>query len=137
MAASRFARVTVLKPDIELPIDVVGNLHLESPLGNPLRLKAEGSRLLLAVPAWAELHGLGPRSLFVQRRGFAVATRSLRRLRLTLEINIDGHRAFTLGSGVKTSLLARMLGLGSTDIGVSSVVNFLRSRVSVLRAGRG
>jgi len=119
-----------------LPIDVVGDLHLESPTGHPVRLKADGSRLRLAVPAWAELSGLGPRSLLMQRRRLVVAIRSLQRLRLTLDIDVDGHTAFALGTGVKTSLLARLLGLRSTDIGVSTVVNFLRSRASVPRAGR-
>ena len=122
----------MLKPDIDLPIDVVGNLHLEDPTGHLLRLKAEGSRLRLAVPAWAGLHGLGPRSLLGQRRRLAAATRSLQRLRLTLDIDVAGHRVFALGAGVKSSLLARLLGLGSTDIGFSTVVNFLRSRASVL-----
>jgi hypothetical protein len=128
--------VTVLKPDIVLPIDVFGDVHLESPTGHPLRLKAEGPRLQLAVSAWAGLHGLGPRSLLLQRRRLAAATRTLQRLQLSLDINVDGHRAFALGADVKTSLLARLLGLRSADIGFSSVVNFLRSRASVPRAVR-
>ena len=123
----------MLKPDIDLPVDVVGGLQLEGPTGHVLRLQAEGSRLRLAVPAWAGLHGLGPRSLLSQRRGLAAATRSLQRLRLTLDIDVDGHRVLALGAGVKSSLLSRLLRLGSTDIGFSTVVNFLRSRASVLR----
>lgn len=118
----------VLKPDIDLPVDVAGDLRLESPNGQPLRLKAEGSRLELAAPAWTVFEGLGPRSLLTQRRALAAATRSLRSLRLTLDINVNGHRAFALGAGVKTSLLARLLGLRSTDIRISTVVNYLRAR---------
>lgn len=91
-------------------------------------LKAEGSQLHLAVPRWAELHRLGPRSLMTQRRALVATIRALRRLGLTLSINVAGHRAFGLGASVRTTMLARLLGLPSADIRLSTVINLLRAR---------
>ena len=80
------------------------------------------------MPGWAELRQLAPRSLFAQRRALASALRSLRTLRLALQIDVDGHNAFRLGHGVRTSWLARLLGLASADIRVATVVALLRAR---------
>ena len=120
--------MTVSRPDITLPIDVRGDVCLVSPSGRQVTLRASGSELRLAVPGWAEFGQLGPRSLLAQRRALATALRSLRKLCLTLEVNVDGRRAFGLGHGVRTSLLARLLGLTSTDIRLATLVEFVRSR---------
>ena len=79
------------------------------------------------MPGWAELRQLAPRSLFAQRRALASALRSLRTLRLALQIDVDGHNAFRLGHGVRTSWLARLLGLASADLCFASLVQLLRS----------
>jgi hypothetical protein len=136
MAVSRSARVTVLKPDRKTPLDIHGELCLDAPTGRQLKLSASGSRLSLDVPGWIELRGLGPRSLLAQRRRLAAMTRLLQRLRLTVDVDIDGDRAFGLGAGVKTSLLARLLGLTSTDLSFSTAIRLLRSRASAPRADR-
>lgn len=111
-----------------MPIDVRGDICLDAPSGRRVTLRANGSELRLAVPGWAELGHLGPRSLLSQRRTLATALRSLRLLRLTLEVDVGGHRAFGLGPGVRTSLLARLLGLASADIRIATVVQLLRAR---------
>ena len=65
----------------------------------------------------------------------ATAIGGLRALGLTLDVDVDGRRAFGLGDGVKTTLLARLLGLDSTDIRLSNVVSVLRSRAAAPDAG--
>ena len=98
-------------------------------------LRAEGSLLTLALPGWATLQGLGPRSLLARRRALVIATRALRKTRLTLDVDVDGRRAFGLGEGVRTTLLARLLGLSSADIRVANVVSLLRPRGAARHAG--
>lgn len=122
--------MTASKPDTALPIDVQGDLCIDVPSGRQVRLKAEGSQLHLAVPGWAELSRLGPGSLLARRRTLAASTRALQRLSLSLHIQVDGQRVFGLGAGVKTSFIARLLGLSSADIRFSTVINLLRSRAT-------
>jgi hypothetical protein len=93
-------------------------------------LRAEGSELYLAVPRWAEFQRLGPRSLMTRRRALVTTIRALRKLSLTLRIDVAGHRAFGLGAGVRTTMLARLLGLPSADIRLSTVINLLRARAA-------
>lgn len=118
------------RPDITLPIDVRGDVCLVSPSGRQVTLRASGSELCLAVPGWAEFGQLGPRSLLARRRALAATLRSLKKLCLTLEIIVDGRRAFGLGHGVKTSVLARLLGLASADIRFVSLVQLLKLRAN-------
>jgi hypothetical protein len=120
--------VTVSRPDITLPIDVRGDVCLVGPSGRQVTLRAAGSELLLAVPGWAELKLLGPRSLLAQRRALAATLRALRTLHLTLRVDVGGQPAFGLGHGVRTSWLARLLGLASADIRFAAVAQLLRSR---------
>ncbi len=116
------------RPDTLLPIDVRGDICLDGPSGHRVKLEANGSELRLAVPGWTELNQLGPLSLLSQRRALAATLRALQKLRLTLEIEVDEQRAFGLGAGVRTSLLARLLGLASADIRFAHVFKLLRSR---------
>ena len=127
--------MTASRPDNRLPIDVQGELRLEGPTASAVTLAAHGSRLRLAAPGWANLARLGPRSLLAQRRMLATAIGGLRALGLTLDVDVDGRRAFGIGDGVKTTLLARLLGLNSTDIRFSNVVSVLRSRAAEPDAG--
>ena len=120
--------VTASRPDVLLPIDVRGDICLDGPSGRQVRLEANGSEIRLTVPGWAEFSQLGPRSLLSQRRALAATLRALQKLRLTLEINVGERRAFGLGAGVRTSLLARLLGLASADIRFAHVLKLLRSR---------
>ncbi|MBT8083269.1 MAG: hypothetical protein KJO56_12665 [Gammaproteobacteria bacterium] len=128
--------MTASRPDTALPIDVYGELRLDGPSQSRVTLRASGSRLTLAVPGWATLHDLGPRSLLARRRALVIATRALRTSRLTLDVDVDGRRAFGLGEGVRRSLLARLFGLASGDIRVSNVVSLLRSRGAARHADR-
>ena len=128
--------VTVLRPKTLLPIDVQGEFRLDGPEARSIKLTAHGSRLRLAAPGWVSLHGLGPRSLLEQRRILATAVGALRTLSLSLDIFVDGRRAFGLGEGIRTTLLARLLGLTSADIRLSNVVTFLRSRAAAPYADR-
>ena len=122
--------MTASKPDNTLPIDVHGELRLDGPSGRPATLTAEGSQLCLAVPGWANLAGFAPGSLTARRRAIIAATKTLSVMRLRLDIQVDGQRAFGLGEGVRTTLLARLLGLGSTDLRLSDLVSLLRSRAA-------
>ena len=122
--------MTAPKPDTSLPIGVHGDLRLDSPSGGRLILKAEGSQLHLAVPRWSDMHGLGPRSLLAQRRALVTTVRALRKLSLTLSIDVAGQRALGLGAGARTTLLARLLGLTSADIRWPTVINLLRARAA-------
>lgn len=105
-----------------MPIDVSGELQLVGPTARPVRLRARGSALNLAVPGWAELFALGPRNVFSRRRAVAASIRSLDALRLTLYIEIAGHRALALGAGVNASLLARLLGFPHFRVRLSGVL---------------
>lgn len=120
--------MTVPRPDITLPVDVRGNVCLVGPSGREITLEGTGAELRLAVPGWAEFNQLEPRSLLSQRRALAAMLRSLKTLGLTLNIDVDGQRAFGLGDGVRTSWLARLLGLASADIPFTNLVQLLRSR---------
>ena len=118
--------MTASRPDLALPIDVQGELRLEGPAADTLTLTARGSRLRLSARAWSGLRGLGPRSLAARRRTLGSAIRALTVAGLTLDITVEGRRAFGLGAGVTPSLLARLLGLSSTDIRLSNVISLLR-----------
>ena len=122
--------VTASKPDTAAPIDVQGELILNGPSDRAVMLTATGSQLVLDSPAWTNLQGLGPHSLAAQRCALVNVTSTLRTLSLTLQLRIDGRRTFGIGSGIKTTLFARLLGLPSTDIRLSHVVNWLRSRAA-------
>lgn len=128
--------MTASKPDAVLPVDVTGELRLDGPSNSHVTLSGEGSLLRLGVPGWANLHGLGPRSLGAQRRALVNVTGMLNTLSLTLDVNIDGKRAFGLGKGVKTTLLARVVGLTSADLRFSHVVKLLRTRAAVRNVKR-
>lgn len=135
MAASKFVRVTVSKPDIRLPVDAQGELFLDGPNGCRVTAHATGSRLHVAAPGWSELRQLGPRSLMAKRRALKATIRALETLGLTLDLAVAGHRAVGLGAGVKPTLLARLLGLTSTDIRFSTVIEFLRSPATARPSG--
>lgn len=122
--------VTVSRPDTLLPVDVTGEFRLDGPSSSRAILSAHGSLLRLAVPDWADLHGLGPRSIRAQRRALVTATGVLKRMSLTLDVNVDGQRIFGLGEGVRTTLLARLVGLTSADLRISNVVELIRSRAA-------
>jgi hypothetical protein len=122
--------VTASKPDTLLPVSVRGDLRVDSPSGATLRLHADGNQLFLAVPRWAELDRLGPRSMIARRRALVDAIRYLRTLGLAMTIDVAGRHVLGIGDGVKTTLLARMLGIRSADLRFSTVVNALRARAS-------
>ncbi len=126
----------VFRPDTALPIDIHGEVLLHDPSGNAVTLRAEGSRIRLATRGWESLHRLGPQSLVAKRRALVAVIVALNKLRLTLDVSVDGHRAFGIGAGVKTTLPARLLGLASVDIRLSDVLRLLRSRAAAPHAGR-
>lgn len=128
--------MTASRPDTALPIDVHGELLFRGPSNCRVALRAEGSVLQLAVPGWSQLNELGPRSVRAKRSTLATTISALKVLRLTVDVNVDGQRAFGLGEGVKTTFLARVLGLTSTDIRFSTVVSLVRSRARKRRADR-
>lgn len=128
--------MTASRPDTALPIDVDGELRLDGPSGRPVALTARGSQLSLAVAGWANLNEFGPGSLRARRRALATAIKALRVLRLRLDVAVGGERAFGIGEGVKTTLLARLFGLPSTDLRVSNLVSLMRSRAAARRASR-
>ncbi len=127
--------MTASRPDSALPLDIHGELSLQGPYGNAVTLTADGSQLLFATPGWESLHGLGPQSLAAKRRALATAAVALNKHRLSLDVSVDGHRAFGIGAGVKTTLLARFLGLASIDLRFSNVLSLLRSRPVARDAG--
>ena len=102
-------------------------------MGRELSLRAEGSRLFLDVPDWTDLQTLGPRSLAAQRRALAGVTRALDKTRLSLTVNVAGQPALGFGDGVRTTLLARLVGLRSADVRFSAIIGFLRARALVVR----
>jgi hypothetical protein len=116
-----------LKPDIKLPIDAHGELILHGPSGRQITVEASGSRVSVAAPGWTELRQLGPRSLMRQRRTLKITIDALKTFGLTLDINVGGKLAFGLGTGIKPTLLAKLLGLTSADIRFSSVLRLLTS----------
>ena len=122
--------VTASRPDIELPIGVRGDVCLETPSGRPASLTATGSTLLLTVPDWGGLAQLGPRSLLRRRRALAALIQTLETLCLHVDIVVAGRPAVALGRGVRTSWLARLLGLSSIDLGVATVLCLIRSRAA-------
>lgn len=128
--------MTASRPDISLPIDVHGELRLEGPGPSPVTLTAQGSQLRLAAPGWVSLGRLGPRSLLAQRRLLSAATVVLKKARLTVNVSVDGRPAFAIGDGVRTTLLARLLGLTSTNLRFSDVLSLLRSRAATRHADR-
>ncbi len=122
--------MTASRPDTALPIDVRGDVRLDTPSGHRATLRATGSALYLDVPGWTDLDRLAPRSLMWKRRAVAAAIRSLDTLSLTLEVIVAGRRAFALGPGVKTTWSARLLGLGSADIRLTTIFEFVKIRLS-------
>jgi hypothetical protein len=115
---------------LQLPVDVHGELCIDSPSGALIALQADGAQLRLTVPRWADLQQFGPRALLGQRRAIVTAIRALRTSNLTLNISVGGRHAAGFGAGVKTTMLARLLGLASADIRLSTIVNFLRARAA-------
>ena len=126
--------MTASRPEPVLPIDVLGELRLAGPVDGAVTLTAEGPRLSIAAPCWNSLNRLGPRSVRAQRRTLARAGAALRTLGLTLDVRIDGRRVFGIGEGVRPTLIARLLGLASTSISFSTVLQLLRSRIAMPHA---
>ena len=120
--------MTVRRPDTRLPVDVHGDLCLATPAGGELRLTANGARLHLAVPDWADLARLAPGSLTGQWRALVAAIRVLRKMSLTLDIRVAGKPALALGEGVTTPVLARLLGLTSVDLRLGTLMRLLKAR---------
>jgi hypothetical protein len=63
------------------------------------------------APGWDDVTSLAPASFFSLRRSIRSAASALLMTGLRFELSIDGQPAFAIGSGVKPTLLARILGL--------------------------
>ena len=120
--------VTASRPDRLLPVDIDGDIDLESPAGRTLRLAARGATMQLSVPHWQDLQSLGPRSLFAQRRSLVAAARLLMRLNVGLAIDVANRPVLHIGPGAKTSLLARLLGVSNASIGFATAIKLLTTR---------
>ncbi|MDJ0699500.1 MAG: hypothetical protein QNJ07_06545 [Woeseiaceae bacterium] len=121
------------RPDTGLPVDVRGEVRFHGPSSREIALRAEGSKLFLALSCWSALTVPGWKNLREQRRALATSIDALKTLCLSVDVNVDGHRAFEFGEGVKTTLLARMLGLNSADIRLATIIRLLRSRAAERR----
>ena len=119
--------MTASRPDRLLPVDIDGDINLESPAGRTLKLAANGATMHLSVPDWQDLHSLAPSSLLAKRRSLLAATRLLSRLNVGLSIDIAERTIMQIGSGAKTSFIARLLGLRNVSIGVKTTLQFLRA----------
>ena len=67
------------------------------------------------------------------RRALATSINALKTLSLSVDVEIEGNRALGFGEGVKTTLVARLLGLNSADIRLATIIRLLRSRAAERR----
>jgi hypothetical protein len=49
---------------------------------------------------------------------------------LGLDIHVDGKKALALGEGVRTPVLARILGLTSVDLRLGTLMRLLKARLA-------
>ena len=122
--------MTASRPDRLLPVDIEGDINLQSPAGRTLKFAASGATMQLSIPDWQDLHSLAPRPLLAQRRSLLAATRLLSRLSLGLSIDVAGRTIMHIGNGARTTLFARLLGLRDTSISVRTALALLKTRPS-------
>ena len=111
-----------------MPVDIDGDINLESPAGRTMVLAANGALMHLSVPDWQDLHAIGPRSLLAQRRSLLAATRLLSRLNVGLSIDVADRPIMHIGRGAKATLFARLIGLHDTSISFKTALALLRTR---------
>ncbi len=106
--------MTASRPDLYLPVDARGELHLEAPTGATLDLQAQGSVLRLYASGWDDIVSLTPTSLLSLRQLVRNAATALLATDLRFELLVDDKTAFAVGAGVKPGFLSRLLGLRAT-----------------------
>jgi hypothetical protein len=111
-----------------MPVDARGEFRLVAPTGRHLKLRAEGDVLRLDIPAWDDLSTLTPTSFSATRRFVRSASSALLTTGLRFELSVDGKLAVAIGTGVRPSLVSRILGLGSARFTLRRIplLRFLR-----------
>ena len=113
-------------PEPYLPIEVQGALRLVAPTGKPVGLSAEHDTLRLDIPGWRELRAIAPMSFIAQRRTLRQASAALNTCGLRFNVESRGRLVLQIGSGVRTSLIGRLLGITGAYIPFSGIAALLR-----------
>ena len=104
--------VTASKPDLFLPVEAQGQLRLDAPSGDTLRLDVHSFRDIQSiVPHSARLRGQSVRAL----------ANVLSIYGLTLRVISAGKSVFELGRDARPNWLARLLGLAPARIPLAAV----------------
>lgn len=115
------------RPERIRPLDAHGSLRIDTPSGRSLNLVAEGDTLRLELPGWGDARGALPRSLGGRIRAARLLADSLSTHGLTLSLESAGRSVVRFGRNASTSWLARLLGLGSTDLSLSALRHLFRA----------
>jgi hypothetical protein len=126
MERSKSARGTVLKPELFMPVEVEGSLHLDGPHGQALDVVADAGQLHLEQAEWSALGSLIPRKWTTCLRVARNLEKGLRALGLTLHVYVDGQPVLRVGHDVAGSWLARLAGLDGTRFTPSLLLYLLR-----------
>lgn len=115
-----------LMPDVHMPVDAQGSLRIDGPTGRSLALMAEGDTLRLELPGWPEARAMMPRSFGARGRAIGQLGHVLSACGLTLSLESAGKPVLQLGQGVRSSWLARLLGLAPARIPLSAIALFFK-----------
>lgn len=102
-------------------IDAHGTLRLDTPSGRSLDLVADGDTVRLELPGWSDARSVLPGSIRARARSVRILADLLAMHGLTLILETAGQPALRLGHNTPPSWLARLLGLGATDLPVSTI----------------
>lgn len=112
--------------EVTSSLETLGHLRLEAPSGRTLNLVAEGSVLRLDVPGWPELRALMPRTGAARSQMLRRVAGVLSASGLTLRLESRGRPFVTLGSGVRSNWLSRLLGIAPARTSFSAFALLLR-----------
>ena len=109
------------KPESTRPVEAHGSLRLDTPGGRSLNLVADGDTLRLELPGWGDSLSLLPRSMRGRARAVRFLSDQLATHELALSLETDGQSVVRLGHDTTPSWLARLLGLGATNLRLSAL----------------
>ncbi len=109
------------RPESTLRVDALGAVRLDPPVGRPLHLVADGSRLRVELPSFPEAMRVFRH--FPKGRGRALRTAgsALSTYGLTVSLESAGSPVLQLGYDAEPNWLAQLLGLAPARVPLSSL----------------
>lgn len=126
MATYAFVHATLPEQDKFLPVDMRGNLRIDTPTGRAATLHADGGALSLDLIDRQDLLSMGPSSLASRRRALVAAARLLTSLGIRLDVKVAGRDLLAFGAGIQPTIASCALRLGTVHLPFSALLSLWR-----------